>query len=122
MSHAVRGFFDNGGRTAYIVNVAPAGGLDPAPDDFIGQQGTEVRGLQALERIEHVDLLVAPDLMFQYGRSVAFQDPAQVLAVQRAMIDHCRSEERRVGKECRSRWAPDDEEKRGVTRCKVRGW
>ena len=89
MSHAVRGFFDNGGRTAYIVNVAPAAGLDPAPDDFIGQQGTEVRGLQALERIEHVDLLVAPDLMFQYGRSVAFRDPAQVLAVQRAMIDHC---------------------------------
>src|SRR5437016_12643753 len=89
MSHAVRGFFDNGGRTAYILNVAPAGGLDPAPDDFIGRQGTEVRGLQALERIEHVDLLGAPDLMFQYGRSVAFQDPGQVLAVQRAMIEHC---------------------------------
>src|SRR5947209_18717581 len=89
MSHAVRGFFDNGGRTAYIVNVAPAAGLDPAPDNFIGQQGTEVRGLRALERIEHVDLLVAPDLMFQYGRSVAFRDPAQAPAVQRAMVDPC---------------------------------
>src|SRR3989442_14548140 len=75
MSHAVRGFFDSGGRTAYILNVAPAGGLDPAPDDFIGQQGTEGRGLQAPQRIEHGDLLGAPALMFQYGRSVGVPDP-----------------------------------------------
>jgi Bacteriophage tail sheath protein len=89
MTLAVRGFFDNGGRTAYVVNVSPEGGLDPTPDDFIGLSGAEPRGLQALERIEHVDLLVAPDLMYQYRRSVGFQDPEQVLAVQRAMIDHC---------------------------------
>ena len=89
MTHGVRGFFDNGGRTAYVVNVAPQGGLDPAPDDYIGQQGTKPRGLQALERIEDADLLVAPDLMFQYRRSVAFQDEGTILAVQRAMIDHC---------------------------------
>jgi phage tail sheath protein FI len=88
MTYAVRGFFDNGGRTAYIVNVTPENGLDPAPDDFIGQ-GTTPRGLQALERIDDADLLVAPDLMFQYGRSVEFQDTESVLAVQRAMIDHC---------------------------------
>src|SRR2546421_6810 len=97
MSHAVRGFFDNGGKTAYIVNVAPEGGLDPTPDDFIGQQGVEPRGLQALERIDDVDLLVAPDLMFQYKRSVGFQEPEHVLAVQRAMIDHC---ERRHDRFC----------------------
>ena len=89
MTHAVRGFFDNGGRTAYIVNVAPESGLDPAPDDFVGQQGMRPRGLQALERIDDVDLLVAPDLMFQYRRSVAFMEAEDVLAVQRAMIDHC---------------------------------
>jgi phage tail sheath protein FI len=89
MTHALRGFFDNGGRTAYVVNVAPDGGLDPTPDDFIGQQGTEPRGLQALERIDDVDLVVAPDLMFHYRRSVGFQEPSDVLAVQRAMIDHC---------------------------------
>jgi len=89
MALAVRGFFDNGGRTAYIVNVSPVGGLDATPDDFIGMSGAEPRGLLALERIEHVDLVVAPDLMFQYRRSLGFQDPEQVLAVQRAMIDHC---------------------------------
>jgi phage tail sheath protein FI len=89
MTHGVRGFFDNGGRTAYIVNITPEGGLDPAPDDYIGQQGTKERGLRALERIDDADLLVAPDLMFQYGRSVAFQEESRVLAVQRAMLEHC---------------------------------
>jgi Bacteriophage tail sheath protein len=88
MTHALRGFFDNGGRGAYILNVDSAS-FDPTPDDFIGQQGVEPRGLQALERIEDVDLLVAPDLMFQYKRSVGFQEPEHVLAVQRAMVEHC---------------------------------
>ena len=89
MAAGVRGFFDNGGKTAYIVNVAPEGGLDPTPDDYIGQQGTEERGLRALERIEHVDLIVAPDLMGQYKKSVGFTQPEHVLAVQRAMVEHC---------------------------------
>jgi phage tail sheath protein FI len=89
MTAGIRGFFDNGGKTAYVCNVAPEGGLDPTPDDYIGQQGTEARGLQALERIEDVDLVVAPDLMGQYKKSVGFQQPEHVLAVQRAIIDHC---------------------------------
>jgi phage tail sheath protein FI len=89
MTHALRGFFDNGGRTAYLMNVAAEGGLDPTPDDFIGLQGTEARGLQALEPIDDIDLVVAPDLMFHYRRSVGFQEPAHVLAVQRAMVEHC---------------------------------
>ena len=89
MTAGLRGFFDNGGATAYIVNVAPEGGLDPTPDDYIGLLGNEPRGLQALERIEHVDLIVAPDLMGQYRKSVGFQQPEQVLAVQRAIVDHC---------------------------------
>ena len=89
MTQAMRGFFDNGGRTAYVVNVQPEGGLDPTPDDFIGLSGTLPRGLQALERIDGVDLVVAPDLMHQYQRSVGFQEPERVLAVQRAIVDHC---------------------------------
>ena len=89
LTAALRGFFDNGGRSAYLVNVAPEGGLDPTPDDFIGLQGTVPRGLQALERIEDVDLVVAPDLMTHYRKSVGFPGPEQVLAVQRAMVEHC---------------------------------
>src|SRR5437868_1188994 len=89
LTAGVRGFFDNGGRTAFIVNVEPEGGLDPTPDDYIGQQGTEWRGLRALERIDEVDLVVAPDLMQQAASSVGFSEPEHVLAVQRAMLEHC---------------------------------
>jgi len=89
MSLSVRGFFDNGGRSAYVINVEPEGGLDATPDDFIGQQGVKDKGLRALERVEDVDLVVAPDLMKQYKKSLGFSRPEHVLAVQRAMIDHC---------------------------------
>jgi len=89
LTAALRGFFENGGKSAYLINVAPEGGLDPTPDDFIGQQGTVPRGLQALERIEDVDLVVAPDLMTHYRSSIGFQDSEHVRAVQRAMVEHC---------------------------------
>ena len=89
MSLSVRGFFDNGGRSAYILNVEPEGGLDATPDDFIGQQGIKDKGLRALDRIDDIDLVVAPDLMKQYKTSLGFSRPEHVLAVQRAMIDHC---------------------------------
>ena len=88
-SAGVRGFFENGGRTAYVVNIEPEGGLDPTPDDYIGAMGAEWRGLRALERLDDVDLLAAPDLMQQYGKSMGFTQPEHVLAVQRAMVDHC---------------------------------
>jgi phage tail sheath protein FI len=89
LTTAVRGFFDNGGQSAYLINVAPEGGLDPTPDDFIGQQGTVPRGLQLLERLEDLDLVIAPDLMTHYRKSVGFAEPEHVLAVQRAMVEHC---------------------------------
>src|SRR2546426_8176165 len=75
LSLSVRGFFDNGGRTAYILNVEPEGGLDATPDDYIGQQGVKDKGLRALERVEDVDLVVAPDLMKQYKKSFGFSRP-----------------------------------------------
>src|SRR2546426_11957878 len=42
LSHAVRGFFDHGRRTAANLSVAPAGGPEPAPHDFHGPQGSAV--------------------------------------------------------------------------------
>jgi phage tail sheath protein FI len=89
MALSVRGFFDNGGRSAYIINVEPEGGLDATPDDFIGQQGARSKGLRILETVDDVDLIVAPDLMKQYKKSLGFSRPEYVLAVQRAMIEHC---------------------------------
>src|SRR2546428_9747523 len=41
MSHAVRGFFDNGGRTPSILNLAPPGGPHPPPAHFHGPQGAD---------------------------------------------------------------------------------
>jgi hypothetical protein len=88
LSLAVRGFFDNGGETAYILNVNPDF-RDPAPDDYIGARGTEPRGIRMVERLEEPDLLIAPDLMSHYGRTDGFADPDSIVAVQNAMIAHC---------------------------------
>ena len=86
MAQGVRGFFANGGSEAYVLNIAPPGGLDPVPDDYIGNQGQEERGLRKLERLDDVDLVVAPDLVGQYGKSVGFPERSNVLAVQRAIV------------------------------------
>jgi uncharacterized protein len=90
LCHAVRGFFDNVGKKAYIINVAPEGGLDPTPDDWIGTQGGGgPRGLALAERLDDVDLILAPDLCGQHKKSVGFPELKHVLAVQRAIVDHC---------------------------------
>ncbi|MBS2025059.1 MAG: phage tail sheath family protein [Deltaproteobacteria bacterium] len=89
MASGVRGFFDNGGTSAVILNITPESGLDPVPDDYIGNQGGGERGLRALERVDDVDLVVAPDLVSQYGKSVGFPEEGHVMAVQRAIVDHC---------------------------------
>src|SRR5919204_3816616 len=86
---SVRGFFDNGGKTAYLVNVQSDGGLDPVPDDYIGAMGSEPRGFRLLEGIDDVDLIVVPDLMQHAGVSIGFSESEHVLAVQRALVDHC---------------------------------
>lgn len=88
-TQAVRGFFENGGSLAYIVNVNPADGRPVTPDDFIGAKGRILRGLRALEPVEDVDLVVAPDLMACYRKEIGFDTIDNLHAVQRAMIDHC---------------------------------
>ncbi len=86
-AQAVRGFFENGGTKAYVVNVNPDDGRTVSPDDFIGAKAE--RGLRVLERVDDVDLVVAPDLMACYGKELGFESLDQVHAVQRALIDHC---------------------------------
>jgi phage tail sheath protein FI len=84
---AVRGFFENGGEVAYVVNVTPDDGRGLTPDDFIGAKGP--KGLRLLERLDDVDLVVAPDLVTLPGKELAFPGLDAVHAVQRAMVDHC---------------------------------
>ena len=40
------------------------------------------------------------------GKKLAFIPTASLVEEMRFYVDHRRSEERRVGKECRSRWSP----------------
>lgn len=87
-TQAVRGFFDNGGTSAYIVNVTPDDGRVVSPEDFIGRRTTP-RGLRTLERIEDVDLVAMPDLMACFGKLPGFDTLDQIHAVQRALVDHC---------------------------------
>src|SRR2546430_11010675 len=84
-SAGVRGFFENGGRTAYVVNVEPEGGLDPTPDDYIGAMGAEWRGLHALERLHDSDLPARPGLVPQDRQTKCLPPPEHVLAAPRAV-------------------------------------
>src|SRR5207248_1856403 len=67
-TRSVRGFFENGGTEAYVLNVTPADGAPISPDDFIGTKGSVLRGLRALEDLDDLDLIAAPDLMDCYKK------------------------------------------------------
>jgi Bacteriophage tail sheath protein len=52
LSHAVNGFFQNGGARAFIVNVAPG-------DAIVGKEGPRT-GLKLLEEIDEISIVTAP--------------------------------------------------------------
>ena len=60
--------------------------------------GREISGAHVVEIVEAQDWVKRGELIFVSG--VAFRD------VKRDLTEAIRSEERRVGKECRSRWSP----------------
>lgn len=94
-AQAVRGFFESGGVDCYVVNVSPEDGRPLEPDDFIGASGTSPRGLRALEDVEEVDLVIAPDLMACYEKEYGFDTLDEIYAVQRAIVDHCERQQDR---------------------------
>jgi len=61
------------------------------PEDFIGANiGPEERfGLAAMEAVDEVDLLVAPDLMWTLKKSAGFRTEKDVEVVQQAMVNQC---------------------------------
>src|SRR5690606_40992237 len=64
-----------------------------------------------IEKMAARDLGVIAWVVYLYNHTLARRHPE--LAVENAFGDKSgRSEERRVGKECRSRWWPDHEKKR----------
>src|SRR3712207_6961307 len=62
--------------------------------------------LKDLQQPEHIYQLVIPDLPAGFPSLKTLDNRPNNLPVQRDAIIGRRSEERRVGKECRSRWSP----------------
>ncbi len=67
LAHAVFGFFQNGGRRCYCVNVAPS-------QPIVGG-GRQRKGLEVLEEVDEVNIVAAP----------GYTDPASY----EALLSHC---------------------------------
>ncbi len=79
LSHAVRGFFENGGRLCYIAHLDE----NVEPIQALG------RGLQALVPLDTIDLVCAPDIMRPSQSGALLSDPNEVRAMQSAVLQHC---------------------------------
>ena len=73
--------------------------------------------MTSTDRIDAIHLAMASGALYHYSKGnrrpvcLPSEDAIRELAARggeewRGMRDLCRSEERRVGKECRSRWSP----------------
>lgn len=85
LAHAVRGFFDNGGRLCYVVPLKPAGS---------GKESFDLleKGLGAIEPLQTIDLVCAPDIMRPRSDSKHDFLPESlddVARMQKAVFDHC---------------------------------
>src|SRR5947209_20375980 len=88
------------------------------PPSFPTRRSSDLSGnsgsTRLLARLESADFLVMADGSWSSGDSVLWSDAPGARMLARAfgieiaaLVD--RSEERRVGKECRSRWSPEHE-------------
>ena len=80
ISHAVYGFFNNGGSRCYVVNVGAPANLDLSPADTKAAAGKDNgpgarTGLKCFEEIDEISLVAAPGVI-----SAAVQD---------ALLTHC---------------------------------
>lgn len=70
LAHAVRGFFENGGRLCYVFSLKD--------NTLLALQN----GLEAIESLDAIDLVCAPDIMQNEEREKAIE-------MQRAVLEHC---------------------------------
>src|SRR5882762_807552 len=64
----------------------------------VGSKGEIDKRFQPKQRLDRPDALLAPGLINTHTHAA--------MSLLRGIADDLRSEERRVGKECRSRWSP----------------
>ena len=84
-------------------NYRASAGYYPSPwsgEDGGPQRLQAVSGLPGLAIKEGEALVIEASRRLSTGNMVVLRDPGEVYLM------HVRSEERRVGKECRSRWSP----------------
>src|SRR3989449_9787867 len=95
----------------------PGTGRADADHDVVPRDGLEVLSLPGGLRLDHAAQSRQDDLVLAVGRVadrallLLAHDPVDVRQIERLPPSHAdevdeRSEERRVGKECRSRWSP----------------
>src|SRR3712207_2333511 len=89
--HAIMG--PNGSGKSTLANVLMGHPRYEITDGSVTFEGEDVLELE-------------PDERAKMGLFLAFQYPSEVPGVSVANFLRTRSEERRVGKECRSRWSP----------------
>src|SRR2546425_10116321 len=83
-----------------------AGALRIRRDDTLGERGTEPR-VAARDRAQRELELAAVGVLEQVARCTGHERaPHRFVVAVHGDDDDARSEERRVGKECRSRWSP----------------
>ncbi len=79
LADAVRGFFANGGRVCYVLRL----------DASLSAREALRQGLRALETLEQIDLVAAPDIMRPRTPVSAAPEPAAVQAMQAALLHYC---------------------------------
>ncbi|MFB2971828.1 phage tail sheath family protein [Aerosakkonema sp. BLCC-F183] len=70
LAHAVRGFFENGGRLCYVVSL------------HNNQKEALEQGLAAIESLDTIDLVCTPDIMTS-------SESEQVIQMQKLVLEHC---------------------------------
>jgi phage tail sheath protein FI len=79
LAYAVRGFFENGGQVCYVIRLA----------DNLERVEALNQGLAALELLDTIDLVCAPDIMRPRQPGNLPPDKAEVQAMQTAVLEHC---------------------------------
>lgn len=82
LTHAVRGFFENGGRLCYVLLLPNASQDNPDDISFALTMDTLGQGLQAIEAINTIDLVCVPDIMQSTSTS-------EIMQLQALVLEHC---------------------------------
>jgi hypothetical protein len=79
LTHAVRGFFENGGRLCYVLLLPNVSQYDTS---FTLSMDTLGQGLQTIEALNTIDLICVPDIM-------QLTSIREIMQLQALVLEHC---------------------------------